>query len=177
VALGAAGTAGAVWLRRDSPGPVRQEVVVLPLWDTYVSEAKPEDSYGKALELRTDGAPTAIRSYLHFEVPTLPGRLTGARLRLYANAPDRTGVVVASVAPTQWTEGVTWQTAPALGNLVAQGRTVEADGWVELNVAVLVSQPGPLDLALVSAGDTMANYASLESGEDTAPRLVLLTES
>jgi hypothetical protein len=172
--VAAGGTAGRALLRGDGAGDTH-EVTVLPAWDTYVSEAKPDESYGSARQLRADGEPLTVRSYLHFAVPALRGRVRMAELRLHANAPDPVGILVTAVHSDGWTDAITWRTAPAVGEPVAHGRDVVTGDWVRIDVRAVVRGAGPVDLALVSAGDTMVNYSSCDDGQGTAPRLVIST--
>lgn len=170
----AAGTAGHALMRGDGAGDTH-EVTVRPAWDTYVNEAKPDESYGSARQLRADGDPLTVRSYLHFELPALRGRVLQAELRLHANAPDPVGILVAPVHSAAWTDTITWRTAPSVGDPVARGRDVGTGDWVNIDVRGVVRGAGPVDLALVSAGDTMVNYSSCDDGQATAPRLVIST--
>ena len=167
---------GLVLLRRDDPGAAGRETVVTPTRDTYVSQAKPNESYGTAQQLRADNGPHAVRAYLHFDVPAVRGRVTAARLRLHANASDPTGLFIAPVPAVPWPEEMTWRTAVPAGDPAAQGHPVGADGWVDIDVRSLVRTPGALDIALINPGDTMVNYSSRESGPPTSPRLVLVTD-
>ncbi len=173
IALAGAAWAGLAHLEDD---PERRELVLTPIADTYVSQAKADDSYGTARQLRADAPPNEVRSYLRFEVPTLHGRLVGARLRLHANTPDPTGLLIAPVAVGTWSEDTNWRTAPPIREPVARGPAVLADQWAEVDVSVLVTGPGRIDLALTSSGQRMVNYSSREDGERTAPRLTLLIE-
>jgi hypothetical protein len=171
----AAATAPAV-LRRDDAGRGTHETVVQPTRDTYVSEAKPDESYGTAQQLRSDNGPQTVRAYLHFDVPAVRGHLKAMLLRLHANAPDPTGLFVAPVAAVPWPEEMTWRTAVPVGDPAAQGHPVGADRWVDIDIRSLFRGPGPLDLALINPGETMVNYSSRESGPNTAPCLVLVTD-
>jgi hypothetical protein len=170
---------GAGWAavaHRDD-GVRRREVVLTASADTYVSQAKADDSYGTARQLRADAPPNEVRSYLRFELPAVHGRLIGARLRLHANTPDPTGLLIAPVAADTWTEETSWRTAPPIREPVARAPAVLADQWAEVDVSVLLTGSGRIDLALVSSGQRMVNYSSREGGERTAPRLTLLIES
>jgi hypothetical protein len=143
---------GVARLQGDDPRqPGRTEVVLRPTWDTYVNEAKPDVSYDGALQLRADGTPSVIRSYLRFDVPNVNGRLVGVRLRLFANAADRNGIVVAKTSGVATADPITWQTAPPVGELIGKGEPVEANQWVEINVATLNPRRGPVELVLLSA--------------------------
>jgi hypothetical protein len=174
--VAAAGATGAAaWLLNSKAGLTRRELVVLPVWDTYVNEARPTESFGKVRELHTDGSPT-VRSYVRFDIPATTGRLVAARLRLYANAADHTGVLVAAAGAGLWAESMTWSSAPPAGAVAAQGGSVEAGHWIDIAIGSVVIRPGPLLLVLFSASETMANYASLDAGEPTAPHLILVTE-
>jgi hypothetical protein len=168
----AAGAAVGPRLLSRGPASTVREVVTLPVYDTYVNESKPDESYGSAKQLRADASPQ-MRVYLRFTVPGSPDRLVGADLRLYANAPDRLGPLVAPVHSAHWTDDITWKTAPPVGEPRAQGSTAEAGSWVSVDVRHLVAGPGLVDLALVSQDRTAVNYSSREDGEDHAPRLIL----
>ena len=121
---------GPLLLGDDPRQPGRLEVVLRPTWDTYVNEAKPDVSYDGALQLRADGTPSVIRSYLRFDVPNVNGRLVGVRLRLFANAADRNGIVVAKTSGVATADPITWQTAPPVGELIGKGEPVERiNGW------------------------------------------------
>jgi hypothetical protein len=168
----AAGAALGPRLLPRASAPAVREIVVLPVYDTYVNASKPDDSFGSARQLRADANPQ-MRVYLRFTVPGAPERLVGAHLRLHANAPDRVGPLVAPVHSAHWTDDITWKTAPPVGEPRAQGSTAEAGSWVSVDVRHLVSGPGLVDLALVSQDKTAVNYSSREDGEGNAPRLVL----
>ena len=80
--------------------------------DTYVHESSPTINYGLANVLRTDATPD-VHSYLHFDIPNLPGLITNVTLRVYANSNSGTGYLVHNVANNSWQEAsMTYQNAP-----------------------------------------------------------------
>ena len=170
--LAVAGAAGGRLLWSDGGGSGRQ-VELTPVRDTYVTEAKPDQAYGDVGLLRADAGPVVVRAYLHFDVPAHAGVVERAYLRLYANSPDRTGIIVARVPAADWTESITWRTAPPVAEAVGQGREVHSGDWVDIDLRALVTGSGPVDLALLGTGDTMVSYSSREGGAATAPRLVI----
>lgn len=176
--LVAAGSAVGFLLLRDGKPAGHAEITILASRDTYVSEAKPDDSYGDARQLRVDGQPSVVRSYLHFDLPTGNPRVYGMRLLLHANTADNAGLLISPVPTMSWTEASTWRTAPPVEAPAVQTVPVDADAWVDADLNALMRQPLPtgLDLALVSTGQTMVSYSSREDGDQKAPRLVLRME-
>ena len=149
----------------------------VPSADAYVSQAKPTSNFGTATTLRTDASPKLERSYLRFDVTQLPGSVTKATLRLYADSRDRFGYTVRSVASTDWPEdGITYANAPQPGAVVAASDAVARASWTSVDVTGLVHGDGALSLALTASGSSAGVYASRETGT-TAPELIVETET
>lgn len=139
--------------------------------DAYVSAASPSSSYGNASALRADTSPV-IQSYLRFVVSSSePGAHTTV-LRLYANSSHNTGVQVRSVAPGGWTEAVTYNTAPAVGDVIATSGPYTAGAYVEIDLGTLVTGDGTYELAITGTTSTATSLSSSEGANP--PHLVLL---
>ena len=146
-----------------------------PSADAYVSQAKPTSNFGTATTLRTDASPKLERSYLRFDVTQLPGSVTKATLRVYANNRDRSGYTVRSVASTDWSEdGITYANAPQPGAVVASSAAVARGSWTSVDVTGFVHGDGVLSLALIASGSSAGVYASRETGT-TSPQLIVET--
>ena len=143
--------------------------------DAYVSRAKEDRNFGGSPALRTSSSPRLERSYLRFAVTQLPGEVTSARLRLYAETASRRGYSVRTVAGGSWTEAtITYATAPAPGRVVASSGPVARDAWTSVDITGLVHGEGVLDIVLTADDRSAALYASRETG-DTTPQLLVET--
>jgi hypothetical protein len=146
-----------------------------PVADAYVSETRPDRNFASTPGLRTRGSRKPELSYLRFAVAQLPGAVTAARLRLYAETASRIGYAVHSVAAGDWTEErITYATAPTVGPVVAASGVVSRDTWTSVDVTSIVHGDGVLDLVLTSDDKSAGLYASRETGV-TAPQLVVET--
>jgi phosphatidylinositol-3-phosphatase len=146
-----------------------------PSADAYVSQAKPTSNFGTATTLRTDASPKLERSYLRFDVTQLPGSVTKATLRLYADNRDRSGYTVRSVASTDWSEdGITYANAPQPDAVVAASSAVARGSWTSVDVTGLVHGDGAVSLALIASGSSAGVYASRETAT-TSPQLIVET--
>jgi hypothetical protein len=146
-----------------------------PAGDGYVSQARPQINFGGSPTLRTDASPETERSYLHFDLRQLAGRVNAATLRLYAQTGSRTGYAVRTVTATGWTEStITYANAPAPGPVVASSGRVAGDHWTSVNVTDLIHGAGMVAVVLTSADQSTSLFASRETGA-TAPQLVVDT--
>jgi hypothetical protein len=146
-----------------------------PVADAYVSGTKPDRNFASTPALRTRGSRKPELSYLRFAVAQLPGAVTAARLRLYAETGSRIGYTVRSVAVGSWSEErITYNTAPTPGPVVAVSGPIAGDTWTTVDVTRLVNGDGPLDLVLTSDDSSANLYASRETGA-TTPQMVVET--
>jgi hypothetical protein len=142
--------------------------------DALVSQARPNRNFGSDPVLRTDASPTLERSYLSFDVRPLPGVVTRATLRLYANSHDRVGFTVRS-ATTDWTEDrITYANAPVPGALAGRSGPVARGSWTSVDVTSPVSGEGMTSFVLIARSASAGRYASREGGMVT-PQLVIET--
>jgi hypothetical protein len=143
-----------------------------PVADAYVHETEPNANFGSTTILRTDASPELL-SYLTFDVQGLAGLILRATLRLYAETASDVGYDVREVTDTHWEESsITYDNAPAFGPVVSPSGPFRAGTWTTVDVTPLIAGNGPVSLALTTAADTAARYASRESG-DHAPQLVI----
>jgi hypothetical protein len=146
-----------------------------PVADAYVSGTRPDRNFASTPGLRTRGSRKPELSYLRFVVAQLPGAVTAARLRLYAETSSRIGYAVRTVAAGSWTEDkITYKTAPTPGPVVAASGPVSGDTWTSVDVTRLVNADGAVNLVLTSDDGSASLYASRETGV-TAPQLVVET--
>jgi len=146
-----------------------------PAADAYVSHTRPDANFGSTPTLRTHAFPKSERSYLRFDVAQLAGRVTAARLRLYAETANPSGYTVRTVAGSGWTEGtITYANAPTPGSVVATSGPVARESWTSVDVTALVHGDGVIALALTTSRKSAGLYASRETGV-TAPQLVIET--
>jgi hypothetical protein len=144
--------------------------------DSYVESNNPSNNYGSQTQLRADGSPT-VRSYLRFNVQGLGGAVTHATLRIYANSSSSGGYNVQSVSNNTWEEStVTYNNAPAVGNVLVSSGGFSGGAWTSVNVTAYITGNGSYNLALIVPGTTAVSFASRESGGN-APQLVVETES
>ena len=115
-----------------------------------------------------------LRSYLRFNVPTLSGTVTGARLRLFVVDGGTAGGSAFTVG-SNWTEtGITWNNAPPIsGNSLGTAGAATVGTWVEFDVTSAIASGIPVSFA-VSGGNTNAVDYSSRSGTQ-APQLVITT--
>jgi PKD repeat protein len=145
--------------------------------DTHVRDTSPTTNYGglTTLRVRTDAAGDDYRTLLKFDVASLTGTITSAKLRLWVTdaSPD-TGRVYA--VSNGWTElGVNWNTAPAISDppVASIGTTTAVGAWVEVEVAPAITGNGTFSFELVNSSTNSAIFSSREGVH--APELVITT--
>ncbi len=134
-----------------------------PIADAYVDGNVPTANYGSLTRLRVDTSPV-VRSYLRFDLSGVTGTVTRALLDLTPTSNLTAGVDVRGVGGTgSWTEtGLTFDTSPPVGAVVATSGALTAGTVVSLDVTGLV-QPGLLEVALTGRSSTALSLASRES--------------
>jgi hypothetical protein len=165
---------------------------IVPQADAFVTAGAPQANFGARPRLRTDGHPFETRSYLRFDVSALNGSVRSAKLRLFANRSNDTGIAVLAVDDNSWRErDISYSNAPPMTRLLRHSSPTTDDHWVEVDVTVAlrgVGQSGQLTLGLTRSPFTLlgrpdfkhahhaqANFASREQSID-APQLVVVTE-
>ncbi|MDR3574197.1 MAG: DNRLRE domain-containing protein [Anaerolineaceae bacterium] len=145
----------------------------IPVADAYVISTYPNTNDGIATNLRVDSSPTT-RSYVRFVVSGLNGgTVQSAKIRLYANSSNTTGYSVKSLFDNTWTEnGITYNNAPAPGNLLGTSPAVVAGKWIEVDITSYINGDGTYNLVLDTTSSTNTSFGSRESGAN-APQLVV----
>ncbi len=139
--------------------------------DTYVHGVNVGSNYGSSSALRLDGSPD-VNAYLKFNVLGVTGTITQATLRLYAQTNSAVGVDVYSVADDSWQEGViTYQSAPAVGPLVASSGPYSTGAYVEIDVTSEVVGNGIVSLSVDSLSSSALKFSSTEGS--FAPELLI----
>ena len=146
-----------------------------PAADAYVTKSQPSTNFGGSRTLRADASPVT-RSYVRFAVSGLNGAaIQSARLRVYANSANSTGLSALALSNNTWAESaITYQNAPAPGALIARSKSFSAGTWVEVDVTSYVKAQGTYSLVLSTGSSTNINLSSREAGA-SAPQLVVTT--
>jgi hypothetical protein len=163
-----------------TPGAKTQSFSFSPLDDTQVSESSP-NAVGGALDwLYVDGTPRA-ETYFRFGFDALVGRVTSAKLRVYAYDGTSDGPVLYPVDTYELREGtMTWaRRPPRIGPALADAGSIAAGSWVEFDVTQAVRRNGIFGFALVStAGDGLRLWSKEYAGDPSLrPHLQITTES
>ena len=154
------------------PPPLPGTVVFNPTADAYVRSDNPANNYGGATSLRTDASPV-INSYLRFNVTNIAQYVQQATLRIFAASGSGTGYRLYATDPG-WSElGITYNNAPAIGNLLSTSGPFSTGSWTEIDVTQWLSGEGQFDFAMSSTSNTAISYNSREGAN--APELVLIT--
>ena len=155
-----------------SPPPLT--TTFTPVADARVNQASANTNYGSdpVLRLRLDSSGT-YQSFLKFDLSSLQGSVSSAKLRLFCTDGSPLGGSLYSLANSSWTEnGITWNNRPALpASPVAVLAGVTANLWTEIDVTGAVTGPGIVSLALAGGSSNSAYYSSRETAN--RPELVI----
>lgn len=158
-----------------SGGAVGGDVTVTlrPVEDAYVTAENPDNNYGTAAELRTDGDPDTVRSYLRFDLGGVRGTVQRAILRVFAETGNADGYDIRS-ATGDWREDtLTFSNSPGVGSLIATSNSFDGGDWTSVDVTAAAKGGGTLSLAMTTIGETMTRYTSREG--TNSPELVVET--
>jgi hypothetical protein len=155
--------------------PLATSFIFNPVADDYVSADHPDTNYGKLAELHLDSSPIR-RAYLRFDVQGVSGSIVRVTLRLYAKTSSNLGYEVRPVTNNTWSETtLTYNTAPAFGNVASVSGPIKSGTWVTMSVTSLVSGNGLVSFALTTTDTNTLNLSSREAGLAKAPQLVIET--
>ena len=146
---------------------------IAPLSDTHVRSSQPNASFGSGASLSV-GSSSVGGAYLLFDVQgcTSTAKVT---LRLYAQSTSSESLEARLVAPTDWQENTTSNTAPGMSEAVWNSMAgVTKDNWVELDVTRLVRSNGLVSIGLTSGGSSVLDFSSREG---THPPQLIVEES
>ncbi|MEV4411520.1 polysaccharide lyase family 8 super-sandwich domain-containing protein [Catellatospora sp. NPDC049609] len=148
-----------------------QHVSLPPTADAYVRDGGyATANYGadSTLVVKNDGTGYARRSYLKFDLTSLPAAPKRAVLWVSGNTADSVGthttISAYAVSADGWTENaVTWNTAPALGALLSTAPLCQVADWIPLDVTAFVQAQ--------HAGDRVATIALWQAALGRATQL------
>jgi hypothetical protein len=144
--------------------------------DAFVSGAKRETNFGRADDLKVDGAPR-VRAYMRFNVNVKSGDVRRVNLLLWSRTTSRAGCQVRLVYDPWRERAITFANAPDLSPESIASGPLKARAWKAVDVTSLTDQVSGDDdsvsLALTTGSTKSLELASRESGLH-APRLVVV---
>jgi hypothetical protein len=134
-----------------------------PVADAYVLQSNPGSNFGTRTVLRADNSPVT-RSYLRFVVTGLNGAvIQSARIRLYANTSNSTGISVRALSNNAWAENtITYNNSPAPGSIINSVKPVAASTWVAVDVSSYVKEDATYNFVLTTTSATNIKFSSRE---------------
>jgi chitodextrinase len=143
--------------------------------DAYVNSGFPTANYGSATVWRVDASPD-LHAYLQFTVQGLAGyAIQSAYLQVYANSSSTIGIDALTVADSSWGENtITYNNAPALGNLLGSSGAFPSGGWVTFDVSPYITGEGTYSFGITTPGSSTLSFAAKESGANPAQLVVNL---
>lgn len=153
--------------------------------DAYVTSAHPRRNYGTSSALYVDGSPSAMVSYLKFDLGAYAGQtVVSARLQVRTTSASAAGSTntqaVRIVANDSWTESaLTYANRPAVGSTVGMlsGTVPNTSYTVNLDPATVQAELGQrISLALdqpSAAGDGLDLASRQATTTSSRPTLVL----
>jgi hypothetical protein len=144
----------------------------LPVADTYVNAGSTGTNYGSTTTMRLDGSPD-LHGYMRFSLSGLSGStIITARLLLYANNSDSSGIRLWAVSDNTWSElTMNYANAPALGSQLASLGSFAA-GWITLDVTSYITGDGTYSIGVTNLSSTAISVDSRELLAN-APQLVI----
>ncbi len=135
--------------------------------DTYVNSSDPLDAKGEAESFKIENEPEETRRALvRFQVTGLPeDEIVGRAILRLLVTDDTDSPITVHLVEGDWNEATTWETAPAIGVLVAviPGGSLEGT-YVEVDVSDAVDGSGQIDFYLLTDSEHTGGFASTESG-------------
>lgn len=148
-----------------------------PVADAYVAGDMAVSNYGISSILKADASPD-YHSYLRFNVGDLSGTVTSATLRLYTSSSSASGYQVRGVTAQSWEEGsITFDTAPAVGELIGSSGSFASGNWTSVDVTALITGGDDVyDLAITTTSGFTMNFNSRDASVNR-PELVIQTSA
>jgi hypothetical protein len=115
-----------------------------------------------------------VHAYLQFNVQGLPGNpITRARLLIYANNSSSVGIRAQAVADNSWGERtMTYNTAPALGAILASSGAFATGNWVTLDVTSYITGNGTYSFGITTTSATAMGFQARESNSNGAQLII-----
>ncbi len=132
------------------------------LEDAFVKQDAPANNFGASDVLRVRSAKSSmqINSYLKFAVDNSGGTtaVSSAKLRVKIEDKDINGITVRAVPDNNWSQDtITYNTQPAVGDVLDQQGGLIAGTWVEFDVSSFVTAaPGVYSFILKTAQDDIS---------------------
>ena len=159
----------------NTPAPPPGTPTAVDVADAYVRSDVPGTNYGTATVLIGRTSPE-IDSYVKFDVGGLSGAPLQAVLRLWVETTGTTTYKVYQVTDSSWTEGgLTFDSRPAFGGLLATSGATTAGTWMDLDVTGAVNGNGLVTLGFTSGSTAGKNFGSREDAQH-APQLLLTAQ-
>src|SRR4029077_7946977 len=158
-----------------TPAPPPATPTAVDVADAYVRSDVPGTNYGTATVLIGRTSPE-IDSYVKFDVGGLSGAPLQAVLRLWIETTGTTTYKVYQVTDSSWTEGgLTFDSKPAFGGLLATSGATTAGTWMDLDVTGAVNGNGLVTLGFTSGSTAGKTFGSREDAQH-APQLLLTAQ-
>lgn len=155
------------------PAPATTAFTFKAVADAYISKTLPTANFGASNMLRVYGGPLGA-SYLRFDVRDLPGRVSGATLRLYAHTSSNAGYQVRAMTNTNWAESaITYGNAPPIGDLIATSESFAAKQWTSVDLSSVIRGNGTYDFVLFTFDGAPLSLASRNAIAAHVPQLVV----
>jgi hypothetical protein len=143
--------------------------------DAFVAATRPTTNFGRAPELRVDGAPR-MRTYLRFNVDLESGDVEHVSILLWSRSRAHAGYQVRLVEDRWRERSITFANAPMLSpDYVASG-PLKAGAWKAVDVTpltdMLSGEDDYVSIALTTMSPKGLGFASRESGLH-GPRLIV----
>ena len=179
------GTSNAVTFTYSGGGSA---TTLTPTADTLIAAGSPTTNYGTGnnMQIQNNGPSYSIESLVKFDLNSIGGSITSAKLRVYKNGSSSSLVVTASSCSNDnWTEtGVNWSNRPTKGTAQATA-TAAAAGWYEWDITSYANAEYADDKALTVYLSDLTDYRNVwtqwwtkeYSDANLRPRLIVTTGS
>ena len=151
-----------------------------PTADSYVDNSTKNTkvkNYGGS-DLLKVGKNTAKISFIKFDLASIKGKVSNAKLRLYVQQGNKAAVVIRNVPDNTWTElGITYKNQPGNDKTIAGGfENPKSNQWVEVDIASYLSSKAgqTVSMNLRSNGDNEVTIKSKNS--NLSPQLILTVQ-
>ncbi|MBH5318370.1 DNRLRE domain-containing protein [Paenibacillus sp. GSMTC-2017] len=152
-------------------------VTLNPTDDSYVQENKQTNNYGNlaTMAVKTDTSQNRY-SLLKFNVSSITGSITSAKLRIYGSSSFTTTLTASEIADS-WTEAtLTWNNKPATGNSVGSVAMNTTLAYYEIDVtAYVLAEAAGDDSASFILSESAGKYTTFNTSENTLnkPELIV----
>ncbi|GKU79744.1 DNRLRE domain-containing protein [Paenibacillus sp. L3-i20] len=151
-------------------------VLLSPTDDSYVQENKQMNNYGNTttMAVKTDISQNRY-SLLKFNLSSLTGTITNAKLRIYGSSSSTTTLNASEIADS-WSEAtLTWNNKPATGISVGSVAMNTITTYYEIDVtAYVIAQTAGDDMASFILSESAGKYTTFNTSENTLNRPELI---